>query len=195
MDNHRGRSQCFHVWQVRDSQRRTKYNAQEHQSEAPMLLHHLYSLQIIAFRRFLRPQLFFPLPGGKFPFAEGNMWQLLFRVKSMGFNVLCLSHGLLKAQNSDLRKSPESAVLHQKHQLSSVVRRKREYTWEKGYWEGSNVKWVTFLLAFASSKPNVTFCPLWTECTTGKETQPWWLMHIFYVFTRYFGSVGLFFIQ
>lgn len=154
VDNHRGRSQWFHVfsrhwasrkaWQVRDSQRSTKYHPQEHQSEAPMLLHHLYSLQVIGFGRFSRPQLFFPLPGGKFPFAEGNMWQLWFRMKSMGFNVLCLSHGLPKAQNSDLKKTPESAVLHQKHQSSSVVRRKRAYTWEKGCWEGSNVKWLPF---------------------------------------------------
>lgn len=28
------------------------------------------------------------------------MWQQWFRVKSVGFNVLCLSHGLPKAQNS-----------------------------------------------------------------------------------------------
>lgn len=62
---------------------------------------HLRSLQIIGFNRFSRLQLFFSLPGGNLLFAEGNAWQQWFRMKSVGFNVLCLSHGLPKAQNSD----------------------------------------------------------------------------------------------
>lgn len=62
---------------------------------------HLRSLQIIRFSRFSRLQLFFSFPGGSLLLAEGNMWQQWFRMKSVRFNMLCLSYGLPKAQYSD----------------------------------------------------------------------------------------------
>jgi len=50
---------------------------------------------------FQRLELFFSLPGANLHFAEVNMWQQWFRMKSVGFDVFRLSRGLPKAHNSD----------------------------------------------------------------------------------------------
>lgn len=92
-----------------------------------------------------------------------NLWDL------MCFAFLMVS--LRPKTVTVLRKPSKPAVLHRKYQLSSIVRGKWEYTWEKGCWEGCKMKWVMSLPAFSGSNPNVTFCPFWTGCTTGKETQ------------------------
>lgn len=104
-----GRSQWLHVFwrycasrkvcQMSNNWRRIRY-PQKHQVEAPKWLCHLHPLQITGFSKFSRLEFFFFLPGGNLLLAEGKMWQC-FSMMSVGFNVLCDSHGFSKAPTSD----------------------------------------------------------------------------------------------